>query len=404
MEHRQQKIPEVKLKPGREKSLRRKHPWIFSGAIAEASANIKSGETVRIDSSDGKPLGLGAWSPNSQISLRLWTTNPRNSVNPEWFRKRLEKAIAMRRELPGIVNAEAKRLIYSEADRLPGLIVDQYGKFLVCQFLSAGAEFWKNEFIAILRKLLPEVTGILERSDTGIRAKEGLPPGENLLWWGEEPPPLLEIKENGLKFLIDLRQGHKTGFYLDQRFNRAMTIPYASGRSVLNVFSYTGGFGIAAAKGGAASILQLDDSASALELAAKNAEINNLDPEIFEYEQGDAFQILRSYRDRNRKFDMIILDPPKFAASSSQIDKAARGYKDINLLALKLLNHGGILLTFSCSGHISPELFQKIVASAADDAGRRVLILDFLSQAPDHPIALNFPESRYLKGLICRTV
>jgi 23S rRNA (cytosine1962-C5)-methyltransferase len=409
-------MPAVVLKPGRDKSLQRRHPWVFSGAIERVEGEPASGETVEVRSTDGTSLGLGAYSPHSQIAVRIWTFDPAESIAPDFFRARLTCALATRASLgfgtqsavaspsPSAIryppSASAYRLVNAESDGLPGLIVDRYSEYLVCQFLSAGAEYWKRELVTLLADLLP-FAGIYERSDVDVREKEGLPPATGVLA-GSPPPDLVEIDEYGCHFAVDVRGGHKTGFYLDQRDNRALVAEYAEGREVLNGFAYTGAFGVWALKGGAVRVTNVESSTAALDLAQRNAELNGLDISKIENVAGDVFHILRQYRDARRQFDLVILDPPKFADSRSQIEKASRGYKDINLLALKLLRPGGLLFTFSCSGLITPDLFQKIVAGAALDAGRDVQIVRRLTQAPDHPVALNFPEGEYLKGLVCR--
>ncbi len=293
----------------------------------------------------------------------------------------------------------AYRIINAESDGLPGLIVDQYSEFLVCQFLSSGSEFNKNIIVEILNeKFKPK--GIFERSDVEVRIKENLQPEKGLLK-GIVSDDLVEVKENGLRFLVDIKKGHKTGFYLDQRDNRKLISEFSKGKSVLNCFSYTGGFSVYALAAGAEKITQVEASGSAIEISNQIFELNNLSSSSVENINGDVFEVLRKFRDERKTFDLIILDPPKFAESASQISKASRGYKDINLLAIKLLNPGGILFTFSCSGHISQELFQKIIAGAALDSGREVKIIKQLTQSADHPVALNFPEGLYLKGLVC---
>jgi 23S rRNA (cytosine1962-C5)-methyltransferase len=387
----------VILKPEREKSVLRRHPWIFSGAVARVEGGPESGETVQVRAADGTPLAVGAFSPQSQIVVRLWDFDAATPIAPDFFRARLQRALVMRRAL-GIEGAA--RLVSAESDGLPGVVVDRYGEFLVCQFLSAGAERWKGEIVALLGELAPG-QGIYERSDVDVREKEGLRPVTGVLA-GVAPEALLEIAEGRCRFWVDVQRGHKTGFYLDQRENRAMVGRLAQGREVLNCFAYTGGFGVSAIWGGAARVTNVEASAAALSLAQRNAELNGLDLSLIENAEGDVFQVLRRYRDARRQFDLIVLDPPKFAESHSQIEGATRGYKDINLLALKLLRPGGLLATFSCSGLITPDLFQKIVAGAALDAGRDTQIVQRLSQSPDHPVALNFPEGEYLKGLICR--
>jgi 23S rRNA (cytosine1962-C5)-methyltransferase len=402
----------VTLKPGREKSLLRRHPWIFSGAIEKVEGDPASGETVEVRAADGTPIAAGAYSPQSQIAVRVWTFDPAESVSPLFFRARLTRAFNARQSLisnlelpasPSLVTRHASlsayRLVNAESDGLPGLIVDRYGEYLVCQFLSAGAEYWKREIVALLADLLP-YAGIYERSDVDVREKEGLAPATGVLA-GSLPPDLIEIDEYACRFAVDVRGGHKTGFYLDQRDNRALVAEYAEGREVLNCFAYTGAFGAWALKGGAIKVTNVESSAAALDLARHHVELNGLDLAKVENVGGDVFHVLRQYRDARRQFDLIVLDPPKFAESRSQVEKASRGYKDINLLAFKLLRPGGVLFTFSCSGLITPDLFQKIVAGAALDAGRDAQIVWRMTQAPDHPVALNFPEGEYLKGLVC---
>jgi 23S rRNA (cytosine1962-C5)-methyltransferase len=296
----------------------------------------------------------------------------------------------------------AVRLVNAESDGLPGLVVDRYADFMVCQFLSAGMEHWKEEIVKALEELLP-VAGIYERSDVATREKEGLATVVGLLS-GAEPPELVEIEEGPLRFLVDVKRGHKTGFYLDQRDNRAMVPEFSQGEEVLNCFSYSGGFGLRALKGGAEGLTNIDASAEAVGLVQENMGLNRLDSGKCENLTGDVFHLLRKFRDQGRSFGVIILDPPKFAESGSQVDGACRGYKDINLLAFKLLKPGGVLFTFSCSGHVGLPLFQKIVADAALDAGRDAQIIRYLGQAADHPIGLPFPEGQYLKGFICKAL
>jgi 23S rRNA (cytosine1962-C5)-methyltransferase len=393
-------VSAVILKPGRERSVRLHHPWLFSGAIDHTEGEPASGDTVQVVSSTGEALGWAAYSPTSQIRARLWSNNPQEVIDEGFFRERLSRAIERRRRFQGYEITDAYRLVHGESDGLPGLIVDRYAGYLVIQFLSAGVDSQRD----LLVKLLVEISGIpnlYERSDLDVRALEGLPDRSGILA-GETPPSKVNIHEYGLQFAVDLMGGQKTGFYLDQRENRHRLSAYAQHRKMLNCFCYTGGFTIHALAAGAASVLNIDSSADALELARTNIELNHLPLEKTEWVCGDVFQELRKLRDRAESYDLIVLDPPKFAATASQAEKAARGYKDINLLAFKLLRPGGILFTFSCSGGISPALFQKIVAGAALDAGVDAVILEKLGQAADHPIALNFPEGEYLKGLISR--
>ncbi|NLA22945.1 MAG: methyltransferase domain-containing protein [Candidatus Marinimicrobia bacterium] len=389
----------VLIKKDREKSLLRHHPWLFSGAIERIEGEPQLGETVELRAHDGRFLGFGAWSPKSQIAVRIWSFNPDDEINADFFRCKLSLAVKRRESLFEPNKTDAVRLVNAESDGLPGLIVDRYNGYLVVQFLSAGAEFWRETIVSALTEICP-VTGIYERSDVEVREKEGLELRKGLLS-GDEPSELIEICENSRRFLVNIRNGHKTGFYLDQRDNRQKITEFSAGREVLNCFAYTGGFALAALSAGAAKVTNIEASADALELLNRNLALNGFDPAKVENLTDDVFQVLRKFRDQGRSFDLIILDPPKFAESKSQIERASRGYKDINLLAFKLLRPGGILFTFSCSGQISPELFQKIVADSALDAGKSAQILVWLNQSADHPTALNFPEGHYLKGLVC---
>ena len=396
-------MPTLTIKPGREKSLLRRHPWIFSGAVEHVDGVPEPGGTVDLLSFKGDFLARAACSPQSQIRARVWTFDPSESVDVDFFRRRISRAIHARSPLllgegPG-VRSDAFRLIHAESDGLPGLIVDRYADTLVAQFLSAGAEFWREPITNILLELTG-LTKIYERSDADVRELEGLPSRVGPLR-GAIPHSPLAITEHNLKFLVNIETGHKTGFYLDQRLNRQRVRGLAEGQEVLDCFCYTGGFTVNALAGGAKSVLSLDSSADALSLCRENVALNTSFVTRHSSLEGDVFHILRKFRDEARSFDLVILDPPKFAPTAAQAEKAARGYKDINLLAFKLLRPGGILVTFSCSGGVDAPLFQKIVASAALDAGVEAQITEHLSQAPDHPVALNFPEGAYLKGLVC---
>lgn len=391
-------MAEIVIAKGREKSLLRRHPWVFSGAVAKVDGRARPGDTVEVVSASGRWLGRGAVSPDSNIRVRIWTFDQKEAVDAAFFRRRLARALAAR-ELPG-VPARACRLVAAEADGLPGLIVDRYGDFCVCQFLAAGVERYKAEIADALLDLTG-CAGVYERSDAEVRAKEGLTPLTGVLR-GAEPPELVEIDEGPARFLVDVRGGHKTGFYLDQRDNRRLVAAHAAGRRVLNCFAYTGGFGVAAALGGASEVIHLEASAPALALARKNAALNAVEHVPTQYLEADAFARLRELRDAGERFGLVVLDPPKFADSKATLERACRGYKDVNLLAAKLLAPGGLLFTFSCSGLMEPDLFAKVVADAFLDAGRDALILARLSQAPDHPAAAAFPEGSYLKGLLLR--
>ena len=398
-------MPAVILKPGREKSLLRRHPWIFSGAIQQADEDIAPGATVDVFSSNREFLARASYSPNSQIRVRVWTFEEQ-PVDRQFFQKRIRSTIESR-DIWGLRReTDSYRLIYAESDNIPGLIVDRYGDVLVLQSLTTGSEFWKETFA----DLLLEETGlstIYERSDADVRDLEGLQPQVGLL--RDNIPQLsrsiprgpITIHEHNLLFNVNFAGGHKTGFYLDQRRNRLRVRALAKDLDVLDCFCYTGGFTVNALSGGAKSVLSVDSSADALALCSENVSLNQLPEERHLILEGDVFHLLRKFRDEGRSFDMIILDPPKFAPTAAQAEKAARGYKDINLFAFKLLRPGGRLVTFSCSGGIDAGLFQKIVAGAALDAGVDAQIVEHLSQAVDHPIALNFPEAAYLKGFIC---
>ena len=389
----------ILLKPGREKSLLRRHPWVFSGAIQQVEGEPASGGTVDVLSLNREFLARAAYSPASQIRARVWTFDPAEEVNADFFRKRIRAALAARDSLHLTRDTDSVRLIHAESDGIPGLVVDRYGDVLVMQSLTAGTEFWKNT----LADLLLEETGlkaIYERSDADVRELEGLPQIVGVLR-GSLSSFLFPINEHDLKFNVNLQSGHKTGFYLDQRRNRQRVRELAQGRDVLDCFCYSGGFTVNAWAGGAKSVTSVDASGEALALARENVSLNGMPAEGQEWVEGDVFQVLRKFRDSRRSFDLIVLDPPKFAPTAAQAEKASRGYKDINRLAFKLLRPGGILVTFSCSGGIDAALFQKIVASAALDAGVDASIVEVLAQGVDHPVALEFPEGSYLKGLVC---
>jgi 23S rRNA (cytosine1962-C5)-methyltransferase len=387
------------LKPGRDRSLNLHHPWVFSGAVAQVQGKPDPGETVAIRAPQGNFLAYSAYSPISKIAARVWSWNEEDIIDVAFLRRRLQASLDLRYSLIPNDETDALRLVHAESDGLPGLVVDRYADLLVIQCLSTGAEFWRETLV----DLLCELTGIervYERSDAEVRALEGLP--ERSGWIrGEGVLEPFAIRENGLAFLVDPARGQKTGFYIDQRNNRQRLRELSAGKNVLNCFCYTGGFSVYARAGGARSVLSIDTSQAALEIARENMRINGLDGDGVEWMEVDVFNGLRLFRDQGKVFDLVILDPPKFAPTAAQAERAARGYKDINLLALKLLRPGGLLCTFSCSGGITPELFQKIVTGAALDAGVEVDIVETFSQGLDHPVALTFPEGAYLKGLLC---
>jgi 23S rRNA (cytosine1962-C5)-methyltransferase len=395
-------MADVVLKPGREKPIRNHHPWVFSGSVGRITGDAEDGNVVAVRDVRGRFLGYGYLNRQSQIVVRLLSWDTEEAIDDVFWERRILAAIARRAPLEQDPLTTAYRLIYAEADRLPGLIVDRYGDYLAIQFLTLGIERHRETIVAALSRALAPA-GIYERSDVDVREQEGLPPATGILA-GEAPPPEVEVQEHGHRFLVDVAGGQKTGFYLDQRENRRAMARYAAGREVLDAFSFTGAFSVYAAAAGAGSIAQLDSSGEALALARRHMALNGLERADDTYEEGDVFEVLRLYRDRGRSFDVIVLDPPKFAPTRSHVQRAARAYKDINLLALKLLRPGGMLFTFSCSGGVEADLFQKIVFGASIDAEREVQIVESLSQGPDHPVLLSFPESAYLKGLACRVI
>lgn len=397
-------MAKVVLKKGRERSLIRRHPWIFSGAIESADEGVEPGEIVEVVSAGGATLGFGAYSPASQIRVRMLIFGHRPVEIASLIRDRVFAAVARRSDFFVGGYTDAVRLINAESDLLPGVVVDFYAGWAVCQMTSAFADRYKDLIADAVMTAAPGCMGVSERLDVDVRAKEGLEVGSFAVLKGEEPPELIEIKEGGCKFLVDVRKGHKTGFYLDQREARAAVGALATNCEVLNCFSYTGGFGVFARANGAEKVTQVDISGDALALAKKNAELLGLCHINTDFAEADVFKFLRSCRDENRTFDLIVLDPPKFAESKSQVMKAARGYKDINLLAMKLLRPGGYLATFSCSGAMTGDLFDKILMEAAEDAGRDFQIVSRTRQAADHPVLVSFPEGLYLKGVILRAV
>jgi 23S rRNA (cytosine1962-C5)-methyltransferase len=385
------------LKPGKEKAVVRHHPWIFSGAIDTVMGDPDNGSSVQVFDSKKNFLGTGAFSPYSQIRVRMWSFD-NEEIDQTFFENRIDVSIKRRLYLMKKYDDSAWRLIHAESDQIPGLIVDQYNDVLVIQILSSGSEYHRNTIVDALKKITG-LNNIYERSDLDVRKIEGLKERTGPIS-GKIPHEIL-IKEGGHQFIVDLENSQKTGFYLDQRINRRIVSDYCMDKAVLNVFSFTGGFSIYAAGRNAKNVVSLDSSNDALELAKRNHTLNGFTDNGHEWIEGDAFQLLRKMRDQNKKFDVVILDPPKFAPTAAHVDKAARAYKDINLLGFKLLNPAGILVTFSCSGGLNEGLFQKIVSDAALDAGAYATILEKLNQGPDHPVSLNFPEGAYLKGLIC---
>ncbi|KVP47482.1 class I SAM-dependent rRNA methyltransferase [Burkholderia ubonensis] len=399
----------VTLKPSKDKSLLRRHPWIYANAIDRVDGKPAPGATVIVRAHDGRFLARGAYSPHSQIRVRVWSFDEDEPIDHAFFKRRVQRAVAHRNTM--VSGTGAVRLVFGEADGLPGLIVDHYVEDsgaasprgqLVCQFMAAGVEAWKDAIVAAL----VGATGcpnVYERSDVSIREKEGLEQTTGVLA-GDPPPATLITNENGVRYHVDVPNGHKTGFYVDQRDNRALVTQYANGRDVLNCFCYTGGFSLAALKGGAARVVSIDSSGDALALAQQNVVANGFDPARASWLDADAFKTLRRLVDEGERFDLIVLDPPKFAPTRDSVDRAARAYKDINLSGFKLLRPGGLLFTYSCSGAIDMDLFQKIVAGAAADAKVDARILKRLGAGVDHPLLSAFPEGEYLKGLLLQIV
>ena len=386
----------IRLHEGKDRAVLRRHPWVFAGAIARGGAD--KGETVRVDAADGRVLGWAAYSPNSQIRLRMWSFDPDTRIDRAHFRACLQSAIARRARLG--LPMQAVRLVHGESDGLPGCVIDRYGDIVVLQALAAGIERNKTTLVQLLRELLPEVR-IYERSDAGVRALEGLPPISG--WLHGEGSTRTEITEHGLRYTVDVATGHKTGFYLDQRDSRgrfAALVRDRGLRRVLNCYGYTGGFTLAALAGGADHVTTVDSSAPALAQADAHVRLNGFDPARSTLLDADVNATLRALREQGRRFDAIVLDPPKLAPTAASAARAARAYKDINRLALGMLAPGGWLFTFSCSGGIEAPLFQSIVAGAAVDAGVEADIVARAMAGSDHPLLLSFPEGEYLKGLL----
>jgi len=402
----------VVLKPDRDKPVRQGHPWIFSGAIQSLPANAANGaangDIVPVYAADGKWLAQGYLNRASQIQVRLLSWDNAEAIDEAFWRRRLHQAIVARRHLAAGNATTAYRLVNAESDYLPGLTVDRYGSYLVMQVGTLGIEVRKQRLAKLLLELTG-CTGVIERSEVAVRRQEGLGDASGLLA-GSAPPARVMIEELGLKFYVDLMGGQKSGFYMDQRENRQRLAAYCQGGAVLNAFSYTGAFAVYALAAGARHVTNIDVSVEALQLGEENMRLNHFDPDgQSENVAGDVFDVLHDWRDAAREsgtrpYDVIILDPPKFAQSKGNLERALRGYKDINLLAMQLIKPGGILATFSCSGLVSANLFQKVVFGAAVDAERPVQILEWLRQGSDHPIAITFPEGEYLKGLICRVL
>lgn len=386
------------LKPGKERSLLRRHPWVFEASVAALEGRARPGDSVDIVTDDGRFLARGAWSPASRIRARVWSFASDETIDHAFFKRHVLASVSRRQAHPALAGQSGVRLIHGESDGLPGVIADRFGDVVVVQLTSAGADKWRDAIVAALVQATG-CTAVYERSDSEVRKLEGLEPVAGCVF-GALPDDVITIVENGVTLEVDVVAGHKTGFYLDQRDNRLLTGVLARGRSVLNCFCYTGGFSLQALAGGASSVLSIDSSKPALEAATRNLARNPaLDADKAVWWPADVFEALRELHAQERRFDLIVLDPPKFAPSAAHAERASRAYKDINMFGFRLLNPGGILMTYSCSGGIGIELFQKIIAGAASDVGVDARILHRLSAAPDHPVGLAVPEGEYLKGL-----
>ena len=387
------------LKKGKEKAVLQRHPWVFSGALQQVKGKPKNGDLVKVIAFDDEFLAYGYFNGSSRVAVRLLSWEEENLPDELWWRTRLQAAVAARATILS-ENTNACRLVFSESDYLPGLIADKYGDYLSLQILTSGAENMKPVILDELQKLTG-AKGIFDKSDASARAHDGLEATEGLLW-GQLPPDFVEVKENGVKYHINIVEGQKSGFYCDQRDNRKILASYVKGKRVLDCFSYSGGFTLNALSQGAASVVAVDSSALALETLNKNILLNGFNSTQFSAIQSDVNKQLRLFKEQEEKFDVVILDPPKYAPSRSALDRAARAYKDLNRLGMLVLEKGGLLATFSCSGAVDMETFKQIIAWAALDAGKEVQILHQFSQPEDHPIRISFPEGEYLKGLLCR--
>ena len=393
---------EIKLKKGKEKAVLQRHPWVFSGALEKVKGTPANGDVVKVCSANNDFLAYGYYNDQSRVAVRLLEWDENETINEAWYEQRIKKAVDSRAHLLKSKDTNAYRLIFSEADFLPGLIVDQYADFLSVQILSTGIEKIKPILIDILVKLL-QPKGIFDRSDATARTHEGIT-AENGLLWGETPAAFIAVKENGITYHINIAEGQKSGFYCDQRDNRQLLATYAKGKTVLDCFSYSGGFSLNAFKQGAKEVTSVDSSALAIETLKQNMELNQFSTKDHVAIQSDVNKQLRAFKEEGKKFDIVVLDPPKYAPSRSALDRAARAYKDLNRLGLLLLESGGLLATFSCSGAVDIETFKQIIAWAALDAGKEVQVIRQFSQPEDHPVRLSFPEGEYLKGLLIRVL
>lgn len=392
---------DVILKKGKEKAVLQRHPWVFSGAIERVKGKPVNGDIVRLADAQGGFMAYGFYNDQSRVALRLLEWKEDVAVDESWFRNRVATAIAGRNEVLSDPKTNTCRLIFSEADYLPGLIVDKYADYLSVQVLTSGMEKMMPVIIDELQQLL-KPAGIFDKSDASSRAHEGMEASAGGVLAGQHPPELVEVLENGIKYGINIAEGQKSGFYCDQRDNRHILAYFVKGKKVLDCFCYTGGFTLNSLKQGAVSVTSVDSSALAMETLKKHIELNNLDAAQFTPMQGDVNKQLRKLREEGETFDVVVLDPPKYAPSRSALAKASRAYKDLNRLAMLILNKGGLLATFSCSGAMDIDTFKQVLAWAALDAGKEVQFIQQFCQPEDHPIRASFPEGEYLKGLLCR--
>lgn len=392
----------ISIKKGKEKAIRQQHPWIFSGAIEKISGKPQNGEVVEVADFQDNFLAYGFYNAQSRVAVRVLSWDSNQKIDANWWRMRIQQAVNARRDLLESKETNTCRLIFSEADFLPGLIVDRYADFLSVQILSSGMEQFKSVWLDELQKLL-KPKGIFDRSDANARSHEGMEASSGVLW-GEAPPDFIQVMENGIQYEVNIAEGQKSGFYCDQRDNRKKVAAHVKGKKVLDCFCYSGGFTLNALAAGAASVTSVDSSALAIETLQRNLKLNTLKKPKQQSIQSDVNKQLREFKESGEKFDVIVLDPPKYAPSRSALDKAARAYKDLNRLAMLLLNQGGLLATYSCSGAVDIDTFKQILAWAALDAGKEVQFIDQFAQPEDHPVRASFPEGEYLKGLLCRVV